>query len=101
MGRHGYAAAIGQDSGRVVCEFLDKTENIIPAAAIQAGGMLPQLVENFVQLECGQNRLNQNGGFDSPALDAKRVLSVDKHIIPEARFEVTFHLWQIEIRAAS
>ena len=51
MRGHGHLAAIGQHGVRIVGEFLDEAEDVVPAAAVQTGGVLAQFVEYLVHLE--------------------------------------------------
>ena len=41
---HGDLGAVGQQEGFVIAEGFDEAENVVPASAIQAGGVLAQLV---------------------------------------------------------
>ena len=56
--------AVGQDERRVVAELLDEAEDVVPAAAVEAGGVLAQLVEDLVHLERGGQRLDEHGRLD-------------------------------------
>src|SRR5690242_19264193 len=49
--RHGDLGAIGKNAVRGVAKLFYETEDVIPSAAVEAGGMLAQLIENFVHLE--------------------------------------------------
>src|SRR6185437_11080614 len=93
--------AVGQHEGRVVPELLDETENVVPTAAIQAGRVLPQLVEDFVHFKSGQNRLDQDGGADGAAGDAEFILRVAEDVVPQASFEMALQLGEIEVGAGS
>ena len=59
MRGHRDAPRSGRTALRSIREFLDETEDVIPAAAIQTGGVFAQLVENLVQFERRENRLDQ------------------------------------------
>ena len=61
--------------------------------------MVPQLVENLLHLKRSQNVLNQNGGFDRALRDAEQIFGFNKHVVPEARFQIMLELGQIEINA--
>src|ERR1700722_6287733 len=98
---HGDAAAVRKNGGRVVGEFLDVAEDVIPASGVQARGMLAQLIENFVHLESSQNRLDQNCGLDRSGFQTELFLRVEKYVIPEARLEVALQFGQIKIRACA
>ena len=82
-------------------ELLDEAEDVIPAAAVEAGGVVAQLVEDLVHLERGEDGLDQHGGADGAARDAELVLRADEDVVPEARFEVALHLGQIEVGAGA
>src|ERR1700676_4428362 len=101
MSGHGDAASIRQNHVRIIGEFLDIAENIVPASRVEARGVLSQLVEDFIHLESSQDRLDEDGGFDRSGLKTERLLRVYKHVIPQARFEVAFELRQIKIRPCS
>src|SRR5260370_31739873 len=101
MSGHGDAAAIRENCVGIVGEFLDVTEDIVPASCVQARGMLPQFIEDFVHLESGQDRLDQNSSLDRSRLKSQRLLRMEKHVIPEARLEMAFQLGQIKIRTCS
>src|SRR3990167_9261617 len=83
-----------------MAEFFNKTENIIPPAAIEAGRVIPQFVQNLIHLKCGQYGFNQYGGADSPAGDSDFILCKIENVIPESRLEMRFHLRQIKIRSS-
>ena len=58
MRGHGDLAAVGKQEGFVAGELFDEAEDVVPASAVEAGGVVAQLVEDFVHLECGED------GFD-------------------------------------
>ena len=60
--------------------------------------MLAQLIQNFVHFKGRNDRLDQYGGLDAALRNTDRVLRGDKHLIPEARLEMTLELGQIEVR---
>src|SRR6185437_7021124 len=84
----------------MIAENLDEAENIIPASAVEPGGMLLQLVKNFVHLERGENGFDEHRRANRAAWDPDVFLPEQKYVIPEARFQVTLHLGQIEVGAA-
>ncbi len=61
--------------------------------------MVLQLVEDFVHLECGENRLHQDRRADRAAGDAELVLREVEDVVPEARLEVALELGQVEVGA--
>ena len=85
-------------SGRFRRFLLDtKAENVVPTAAIQAGRMIAQFVQNLVHFKRGENRFDQNGSANGALRNSQLVLRKNEHVIPETRFEMTLHLWKIEI----
>ena len=62
--RHRHLRAIGQDELAVAAELLDDREDVVPAAGIETGRVLPQLEEDLVHLERRQKRLDQDRGLD-------------------------------------
>ena len=61
--------AIRQQRLRVVRKFLDEAEDVVPAPAVEPRGVLAQFVENLVQLERGEDRLDQHGRLDGSAAE--------------------------------
>ena len=102
--RRGHAdlVAVGQHEPRaVLAEVLDHAEQVVPAAGVQAGGVLAQLVEDLLHLEGGRDGLDQHGGAHGAGIDAERRLGVAEHVVPEPGFEVALHLGQVEVRTAA
>ena len=101
--RHGHRHrhAVGQHEVGAVAELLDHAEDVVPAAGVQPGRVLAQLVEDLLHLERGEDRLDQDGRADRAARDAERVLRVKEHVVPEPRLEVALQLRQVEVRAAA
>ena len=58
---HRQAPAFGEDARRIARKLLDGTEDVIPAAAVGAGRVVSELVENLVDLEGREDRLDQDG----------------------------------------
>ena len=48
---HNYIAALRQHTIGPVPEFLNKAEDVIPAAAVQSGGVVAQFVQDLVHLK--------------------------------------------------
>ena len=67
---HADLRPIWKDQVSVIPEFLDEAEDVIPAAGVQPGGVVAQLVEDFLHLEGGENRLDQHGRADAAAWNA-------------------------------
>src|SRR5205807_9474898 len=65
------------------------------------GAVLPKLVENFVHLERGQDRLDEDRCLDAALRHAEQFLRANENIIPEPRFEMMFELGQEEVNAGA
>src|SRR5437763_6962575 len=63
--------------------------------------MITQLVENFVHLERGRDRLDQNRGANRAARNFQFVLCEIKHVVPDSCFGVTLQFREREIRTAA
>ena len=59
--------------------------------------MLPELVQDLVHLERGEDGLDQHRGPDRPPRDARRSLGMDEHVVPQPRLEMRLELGQVEI----
>src|SRR5690349_20883741 len=97
MGVHRHLSAIGKNKVGPVAEFFYETEYVVPAPTIETGRMISDLVEDLVHLECGKNCLNKKSGLDSATRYTEPLLSVDKYIIPESRFQMALYLRQVEV----
>jgi hypothetical protein len=95
--RHGDGTAVRQHEGRVVAEALDDAEDVVPAAAVEAGAVVAQLVYDLVHLKGGQDGLDQHGAADGAALHADVVLGQIEDVVPQAGLEVRLHLGQVEV----
>ena len=80
--------------------FLIAAEQVVPAAGVEPGGVLAQLVQDLVHLERGEDRLDQDGRPDRAARDPERRLGVDEDVVPEPRLGVALELGQVEVRPA-
>ena len=74
-------------------QLLDAAEQVVPAAGVQPGGVLAQLVQDLVHLERGEDRLDQDRRPDRAARDPERDLAVDEDLVPEPRLVVTTRAW--------
>jgi hypothetical protein len=99
--RHGDGAAVWQHKGRVVAEALDDAEDVVPAAAVEPGAVVAQLVDDLVHLEGGQNGFDEHGAADGAARHADVVLSQVEGVVPQAGLKVRLHLGQVEVRAGA
>lgn len=75
-----------------------QAEDIIPSPTVQPTRMLLQLVQNLLHLKRRGQGLNQHRPPDSPLPDAQLALREAKYVVPQSRFQVVFHLGQVEIR---
>ena len=98
---HGHNLAIRQYAIGIVFQGFDVAENIVPASAVQADNMVAQGVQNFIHLEHGRQRFNQQGGLDGTARQVETIFRVAEHFAPPGRFLPGLRFWQIEIRAAA
>src|ERR1043166_5728140 len=96
--RHRDQRAIGQDEVGFVSKFFDAGKDVIPPAAVQAGRMIAQLVKNFVHLERGRNRLDQDRGADGTARNTEVILGEIEDVIPDPRLDMALDLRQIKVR---
>src|SRR5579871_536335 len=97
--RHGDLGAVRQDALRAIAELFDVAEDVIPTAAVQAGGVLAQFPQDLVHFERGQNSLDEDRRLNGAAGDAKVVLRSQKYGVPQTRFVPALELRQIEIRS--
>ena len=98
---HRHGRAVGEHELLPVPELLDHAEDVVPAARVQAGRVLAQLVEDLVHLERGEDRLDQDGRLDRPLRHAEPLLRPDEDVVPEPRLQVRLELRQVEPRAAA
>ena len=99
-GGHGDRVPLGQhELAAAGAELLDHAEQVVPAARVQPGRVLTQLVEDLLHLERRRDRLDQHGGPDGAAGDAERVLGQVERVVPQPRLEVALVLGQVEVRS--
>ena len=96
---HGDLPSVRQHERRQLTEALDEAEDVVPAAGVQARGVVAQLEQDLVHLEGRQDRLDEHGRPDAAAGDAGGGLGVDEDVVPEAGLEVALQLRQVEVRA--
>ena len=63
--------------------------------------MLTQFVQDFFHLERGEDGFDQHGGLDRALRQADLVLGHHEDVVPQARFQMAFHLRQVEERAGA
>ena len=98
---HRHLVAVGEHPGRVVAELLDHREDVVPSPGVEPGGVVPQLVEDLVHLQGGQDGLDEHGGPDGAVGDSPRLLGGDEDVVPQSRLEVGLQLGQVEVGAAA
>ena len=98
---HGHDLAIRQYAVGIVFQGFDVAENIVPASAVQADNVVAQGVQNFIHLEHGWQRFNQQRGFDGAARQVETIFRIAEDLAPPGRFLPGLRFWQIEIRAAA
>src|SRR3989442_15512652 len=94
---HRHRPPIREDESRMLTEFLDEREDVVPPTTVQSRGMLFQLVENLVHLERGGERLDEDGRLYGAPRNAELLLGDSEDVVPESRLQMTLHLWKIEV----
>src|SRR2546422_758613 len=89
---------IRQDELLPVTELLDDAEHVVPAAGVESGAVIAELVEDLVHLEREGQHFDEHGRFDRSAIELELVLGPAEDLLPEPRLEVALELGQIEIR---
>jgi hypothetical protein len=97
---HGDGGSIWKDEARMLTELLNHGEDIIPSSTVEAGGVIPQFIDDLIHLEGGGDGFNQYGSSDGAAGHANVILGQVEDVIPQPGLEMGFHLWEIEIRAS-
>src|SRR5439155_17501648 len=98
---HRHLPPVGQDRRRVAAEGLDEGEDVVPAAEIEPGRVIAQLVQNLVHLQGGGQRLDKDGGPDASTRQVQFFLGVKEHVVPQTGLEMPLQLRQIEIRSGA
>ena len=96
---HRDLCAVGKHERGVLAELLDDAEDVVPAARVQPGCVIAQLVQDRVHLERRQDRLDQDGRAERAARDAERVLREAEHVVPQRGLVGALELRQVEGRA--
>ena len=94
---HGDGGPVGEDEVGVLAELLDHAEDVIPASAVKSGAVIPQLKDDLVHLEGGQDGLDKNGTTDGASWHANLVLSKVEDVVPKTGLEVRLQLWKVEV----
>merc|ERR1712093_437126 len=94
--RHRHVRAVGEDKGRVVSHLLDEGKDVVPATAVEAGGVLSELVQDLVHHKRARDSLDEDGRTNGATLDAELVLGGVEDVVPQACLEVVLHLWEVK-----
>src|SRR5579875_1245658 len=89
--------AVGEHVGRVRAQLLDERKHVVPAPAVEPHDVLAQLVQDFVHLERGGQRLDEHGGLDRARRQSQALLRIEEHAVPEPRLLMALELRQIEV----
>src|SRR5579864_670607 len=81
----------------MIAESFDEAENVIPAAAIEPGRVIAQLIQDLVHFERGENRFNKHSGADGAARHAEGILSEVEDIVPQPGFQMALQFRQVEV----
>ena len=98
---HRHHLTVRQNAIRMILQRFDIAEDVVPAPAVQTHNMVAQSVQNFVHLEYGGQRFDQQRGFDGAARQLKTVFRKAKDFTPPRGFLPGLSLRQIEIGAAA
>ena len=98
---HRHHLTVRQHAIRMVLQRFDIAENVVPATAVQTDNMVTQGVQNFVHLEDGRQRFNQQSRFDGAARQIKAIFCIAEHFAPPCCFLPGLRFWQVEVRAAA
>ena len=101
MHQHGDLAALWQAALRVGAEALDEAEDVVPAAAVEATDVVPQLMEDLVHLEGGGDGLDEHGATDAAVGEAQALLGVAEDVVPQPGLPMAFQLGDVEVGAAA
>ena len=101
-GRHGHVCPVREHEVLpALTEVLDDREDVVPAAGVQPGGVVAQLVEDLLHLERGGDGLDQHGGADGALRDAQGVLGHHEDAVPQPCLEVVLGLGEVEVWSAA
>ena len=98
MCSHRHLRPVGENHVGTVVENLDHAENVVPPPQVQSRRPFPELVEDLLHLEGGENVLDQHRWADAAVRDVQPFLRVVEHVIPQPRFQVRLELGQVVVR---
>ena len=94
--RHRHRDPVRQNKIRArVAEILNDAEQVVPPSRVQTGGVLSELVENFVNLKSGRNCLNQDGCANCPVRYTQELLGETEDLSPKPRLIVALHFGKV------
>ena len=95
---HRHQGPVRHHVSRVIAEDFDEAEDVIPSPAVEPGRGVTKFEKDLVHLKCAPNGLDQHRGPYGALGNAGVILSEDEDVIPKARLQVAFQLWEIEVR---
>lgn len=98
---HGDGGSVGEDKVGVLAEFLDDGEDVVPSAAVETGGVVAELVDDFVHLKYRSDGLDQDGASDRASWHPDVILRQVEDIVPQSRLEMRLHLGEVEVGAGA
>ena len=81
--------------------LLDKAKDIIPTPTVESRRVCAELEKDFLHLERGWERLDENSRADGAVRKPDIRLREVEDIIPEPRLTVVLHFREIEVRAGA
>lgn len=91
---------VGQQAVGMSLESLDVAEDVIPSAAVQSDGVIPQFIQNLIHLKHCWKCFNQRCSSDAPFLNSNHFLCSFEHTIPYPSFPIQIQCtccWKINI----
>ena len=98
---HGDNLTIGEHAIGIIFQGFDVAENIVPASTVQTDNVVAQRMQDFMHLEYGGQRFNQQGGFDGAARQVETIFRIAEDLAPPGCFLPGLRFRQVEIRAAA
>ena len=98
---HRHLGPVGKNELGTIAELLDHREDVVPASGVEPGGVLPQLVEDLIHLEGGEDVLDEHRRLDGAPGNAEAILSPAEHVVPQPGLEVGLQLGKVEVGAGS
>jgi hypothetical protein len=110
---HSDGVSVWEDEVGILAETLDGAEDVVPATAVEARGVVAEFVDNLALLVCvvhlylhmsylvhlkgGSDGLDQDSASDGAALHANVVLGQIEYVVPQPCLEMRLHLGQVEV----